>query len=110
MADRFGSEQSPLPPSVPAAAAAFAQQQQRALSSGPGVDGLPGGVDGDARCARGLLVEIARATCEVSSGSRVTYTLICYTRYWFTAVQQRSYALFSYIIQVCTPYIRTRTR
>ena len=64
-----------MSPSVPAAAAAFAQQQQGALSSGPGVDGPPGGVHGDARYVRGLLVEIARATCEVSAGSRLTYML-----------------------------------
>ena len=41
MADRFGSEQSPPSPSVPSAAAAFAQRQQDASSSGPGVDGPP---------------------------------------------------------------------
>ena len=57
MTDRFGSDKSPLSPSVPAAAAAFAQQQG-ALSSGPGVDGSPGGVDGDAPYAQGILVEI----------------------------------------------------
>ena len=58
MADRFASEQSPLPPSVPAAAAAFAQQQQGAFSSGSGVDGPPGGVEEGARYARRLLVEL----------------------------------------------------
>ena len=89
--DRFGSEQSPLSPSVPAAAAAFAQQQQGALSSGPGVDGPPDGVDGDARYARGLLVEIARSTCEVSTGSQATFML-----HQVLAVQERSYVLFSY--------------
>ena len=49
MANRFGSEHSPSSPSVPAAAASFAQRQQGAPSSGPGVDGLPGEVEGDAR-------------------------------------------------------------
>ena len=49
MVDRFGSEQSPPSPSVPAAAAAFAQRQQDASSSGPGVDGPPCEEEGDAR-------------------------------------------------------------
>ena len=49
MADWFGSEQSSPSPSVSAAAAALAQRQQDASSSGPGVDGPPGEVEGDAR-------------------------------------------------------------